>query len=78
VWARVAASMVRRTLYLLARGWPVFLSEFGVDNRGSNVADNRYWGCVAAAAAGLDLDWALWALQGSYLIELDRLPHRLD
>ncbi|RLM75207.1 hypothetical protein C2845_PM15G03900 [Panicum miliaceum] len=34
VCARVAASVVRRMLYLLDRGWPVFLSEFGVDNRG--------------------------------------------
>lgn len=68
VCARVAASVARRTLYLLGRGWPVILSEFGVDNRGGNAADNRYWGCVAAAAAGLDLDWALWALQGSYYL----------
>ncbi|RLM65490.1 hypothetical protein C2845_PM16G04150 [Panicum miliaceum] len=75
VCARVAASVVRRTLYLLARGWPVFLSEFGVDNRGSNVADNRYWGCVAAAAAGLDLDWALWALQGSYYLREGVVGH---
>jgi hypothetical protein len=66
VCARVAASVARRTLYLLDRGWPVFLSEFGVDNRSGNAADNRYWGCVSASAAGLDLDWALWALQGSY------------
>ena len=56
VCARVAASVARRTLYLLDRGWPVFLSEFGVDNRGGNAADNRYLGCVAAAATGLDLD----------------------
>ncbi|KAF8780649.1 hypothetical protein HU200_001251 [Digitaria exilis] len=68
VCARVAASVWRRTLYLLDCGWPVFLSEFGVDNRGGNVADNRYWGCVSATAAGLDLDWALWALQGSYYL----------
>ncbi|CAL5033058.1 unnamed protein product [Urochloa decumbens] len=68
VCARVAASVARRTLYLLGRGWPVFLSEFGVDNRGGNAADERYWGCAAAAIAGLDLDWALWALQGSYYL----------
>ena len=56
VCARVAASVARRTLYVLDRGWPLFLSEFGVDNRGGNAADNRYWGCVAAAATGLDQD----------------------
>ncbi|XP_062225348.1 glycosyl hydrolase 5 family protein-like [Phragmites australis] len=73
VCARIAASVARRSLYLLNRGWPVFLSEFGVDNRGGNVGDNRYWGCVAAVAAGLDLDWALWTLQGSYYLR-DGVP----
>ncbi|TVU13515.1 hypothetical protein EJB05_40575, partial [Eragrostis curvula] len=68
VCARIAASVQQRALYLLDRGWPVILSEFGVDNRGGNLGDNRYWGCVAAAAAGLDLDWALWTLQGSYYL----------
>uniref|UniRef100_A0A0D9W6A6 Glycoside hydrolase family 5 domain-containing protein n=1 Tax=Leersia perrieri TaxID=77586 RepID=A0A0D9W6A6_9ORYZ len=68
VCARVAASVSRRALYLLDKGWPVFLSEFGVDNRGGNVNDNRYYGCVAAVAADLDLDWALWTLQGSYYL----------
>ncbi|EEC77495.1 hypothetical protein OsI_16343 [Oryza sativa Indica Group] len=68
VCARVAASVSRRALYLLDQGWPVFLSEFGVDNRGGNVNDNRYYGCVAAVAADLDLDWALWTLQGSYYL----------
>uniref|UniRef100_A0A0E0KRY7 Glycoside hydrolase family 5 domain-containing protein n=1 Tax=Oryza punctata TaxID=4537 RepID=A0A0E0KRY7_ORYPU len=68
VCARVAASVARRALYLLDQGWPVFLSEFGVDNRGGNVNDNRYYGCVAAVAADLDLDWALWTLQGSYYL----------
>ncbi|KAG8082390.1 hypothetical protein GUJ93_ZPchr0014g46641 [Zizania palustris] len=68
VCARIAASVARRALYLLDQGWPVFLSEFGVDNRGGNVNDNRYYGCVAAVAADLDLDWALWTLQGSYYL----------
>ncbi|XP_062225935.1 glycosyl hydrolase 5 family protein-like [Phragmites australis] len=68
VCARISASVSRRALYLLDQGWPVFLSEFGVDNRGGNTNDNRYYGCVAAVAADLDLDWALWTLQGSYYI----------
>ncbi|KAL6652986.1 hypothetical protein ACP70R_011911 [Stipagrostis hirtigluma subsp. patula] len=73
--ARVAAGVSRRALYLLRRGWPVFLSEFGVDNRGANAGDNRYYGCVAAAAAGMDLDWALWTLQGSYYLR-EGVPDR--
>ncbi|CAL5028279.1 unnamed protein product [Urochloa decumbens] len=67
VCARVAASVARRTLYLLGRGWPVFLSEFGVDNRGGNAADERYWGCAAAAIAGLDLDWGALGAAGELL-----------
>jgi len=66
--ARVSAGVTRRALYLLDRGWPVILSEFGVDNRGANANDNRYYGCTAAVVADLDLDWALWALQGSYYL----------
>jgi hypothetical protein len=66
--ARLTASVSSHALYLLDKGWPVVLSEFGVDNRGVNDNDNRYWGCVAAAAADTDLDWALWTLQGSYYL----------
>ncbi|OEL32500.1 hypothetical protein BAE44_0006480, partial [Dichanthelium oligosanthes] len=66
--ARITAGVTRRALYLLDKGWPVILSEFGVDNRGVNSNDNRYYGCAAAVAADLDLDWALWALQGSYYL----------
>jgi hypothetical protein len=66
VCARVAAGVSRRSLYLLDQGWPVLLSEFGADNTGRTLENNRYWGCVSAVAADLDLDWALWGLQGSY------------
>jgi hypothetical protein len=68
--ARLTASVNRRALYLLQlhKGCPVILSEFGVDNRGVSDNDNRYWGCVAAATADADLDWALWTLQGSYYL----------
>jgi hypothetical protein len=57
-----------RALYLLDQGWPVILSDFGADNRGGNVNDNHFYGCAAAVAADLDLDWALWMLQGSYYL----------
>ncbi|XP_047064097.1 glycosyl hydrolase 5 family protein-like [Lolium rigidum] len=83
VCARIGASVSRRALYLLDQGWPVILSEFGVDNRGGNVNDNRYYGCAAAVAADLDLDWALWTLQGSYylregVLDLDEVYGVLD
>lgn len=46
--------------------WPLFLSEFGVDQRGTNRADNRFLSCFLTFAAERDLDWGMWALQGSY------------
>lgn len=48
--------------------YPLFLSEFGIDQRGTNVNDNRYISCLMAVAAELDLDWALWTLQGDYYL----------
>ncbi|RWR92632.1 Cellulase protein [Cinnamomum micranthum f. kanehirae] len=36
--------------------------------RGINVNDNRFLNCFYGIAAKLDLDWALWTLQGSYYI----------
>ncbi|XP_051220378.1 glycosyl hydrolase 5 family protein-like [Lolium perenne] len=68
VCARIGARVSSRALYLLDQGWPVILSDFGTDNRGGNVNDNHYYGCAAAVAADLDLDWALWMLQGSYYL----------
>lgn len=47
---------------------PLFISEFGIDGRGTNVGDNRYINCFFAFAADGDFDWALWTLQGSYYI----------
>ncbi|WOL02448.1 hypothetical protein Cni_G11167 [Canna indica] len=68
VCGMITGSATRRAGFLLARAFPLFLSEFGVDQRGGNVNDNRYFGCVLAFVAGMDLDWALWALQGSYYL----------
>ncbi|XP_058102111.1 glycosyl hydrolase 5 family protein-like [Magnolia sinica] len=51
---------------------PLFISEFGVDQRGVNRADNRFLSCFLAFAAGRDMDWAMWALQGSYYLRNDR------
>ncbi|WJZ81921.1 hypothetical protein VitviT2T_001730 [Vitis vinifera] len=45
---------------------PLIISEFGVDLRGVNQADNRYFNCLLPTVAEKDLDWALWTLQASY------------
>ncbi|THF94374.1 glycosyl hydrolase 5 family protein-like [Camellia sinensis] len=47
---------------------PLFLSEFGFDERGANERDNRYFNCLLGLLAERDLDWALWTLQGSYML----------
>lgn len=47
---------------------PLFISEFGIDQRGGNKAHNRFLNCFLAFAASLDLDWSYWPLQGSYYI----------
>ncbi|KAL5702390.1 cellulase [Ranunculus cassubicifolius] len=54
--------------YLLDQGFPLFLSEFGGDQRGININDNRFLNCAFGVIADLDLDWALWSLQGSYYL----------
>ncbi|XP_042519107.1 glycosyl hydrolase 5 family protein-like [Macadamia integrifolia] len=65
----VCASQVHflrdHAFFLLDQGYPLFMSEWGVNLRESNVADNRYSSCFFALAAELDLDWALWTLMGS-------------
>ncbi|XP_062224462.1 glycosyl hydrolase 5 family protein-like [Phragmites australis] len=68
VCGRAALDFARRGGFLLSRGFPLFLSEFGADFRGGDLKDNRYYPCAAAVAAELDLDWAFWALQGSYAL----------
>ncbi|XP_043706633.1 glycosyl hydrolase 5 family protein-like [Telopea speciosissima] len=47
---------------------PMFISEFGVDQTGENPADNRFLSCFLAFAVERDMDWAMWALQGSYYL----------
>ncbi|XP_024973957.1 uncharacterized protein LOC112512310 [Cynara cardunculus var. scolymus] len=47
---------------------PLFITEFGVDLRGGDRADNLFLTCYMAYLAEMDLDWALWALQGSYYL----------
>lgn len=73
--AKTSADFMRNAGFLLEKGWPLFMSEFGLDNRGVNDNDNRYFGCVSAKAAELDLDWALWALQGNYYLREGVVDH---
>ncbi|KAF2292799.1 hypothetical protein GH714_029051 [Hevea brasiliensis] len=61
---RVMSNMRRVSWFLLDQGWPLFVSEFGLDQRGTNVNDNRYLGCFLGVEAELDLDWALRTLVG--------------
>ncbi|EEF47609.1 glycosyl hydrolase 5 family protein [Ricinus communis] len=68
VCGRVVDNLMRISGFLLEQGWPMFVSEFGVDQRGTNVNDNRYLGCFIGVAAELDWDWALWTLVGSYYL----------
>ncbi|CAK8578729.1 unnamed protein product [Lathyrus sativus] len=75
VCGRVTQNMKDTSGYLVDQGYPLFMSEFGVDLRGTNVNDNRYLSCFIAYAAELDLDWALWTLQGSYYIRQGDVEH---
>ncbi|XP_062184233.1 glycosyl hydrolase 5 family protein-like [Phragmites australis] len=68
VCGMVVDSIKTKGLFLLQQGWPLFFSEFGFDMSGTHIADNRYLTCFLSVAAEMDLDWAIWALQGSYYI----------
>lgn len=67
---KVTQSFINRAVFLTTRKnpAPLVLSEFGFDQREVNLADNLYMTCLMAYAAETDLDWALWALQGSYYL----------
>ncbi|KAL4348393.1 hypothetical protein GQ457_17G001010 [Hibiscus cannabinus] len=54
--------------FLVDAGYPLLVSEFGIDIRGTNVNDNRYLNCFLGMVAELDLDWAVWTLVGSYYL----------
>ncbi|XP_065632741.1 glycosyl hydrolase 5 family protein isoform X2 [Quercus suber] len=68
VCKREVDNFMRLTGFLLDQGWPLLVSEFGMDLRGTNVNDNRYMNCFIGVVAELDLDWSLWTLVGSYYI----------
>nr|KYP51267.1 Endoglucanase [Cajanus cajan] len=52
---------------------PLLVSEFGYDMTGADSADNKYLACVAAYFASVDLEWSLWAFQGSYYYRQGRV-----
>nr|DAD34406.1 TPA_asm: hypothetical protein HUJ06_005046 [Nelumbo nucifera] len=64
----VVNALKNKILFVLDQGYPLFVSEFGIDLRGTNVKDNRYSSCIFGVAAELDFDWALWTLMGSYYL----------
>eukprot|EP01018_Ginkgo_biloba_P036450 Gb_16273 [translate_table: standard] len=69
---QICGSVINRGGFLLTPNKtytaPLFISEFGIDQRRQNIKDNRRISFFLAFAAENDLDWAYWALQGSYYI----------
>ncbi|XP_051122584.1 glycosyl hydrolase 5 family protein-like [Andrographis paniculata] len=75
VCGKVTSDTTRQAGFLLDRDYPLFVSEFGVDMRGINVNDNRYLNCFMGWAAENDVEWALWALTGSYYFREGIIGH---
>ncbi|CAA0814108.1 Cellulase (glycosyl hydrolase family 5) protein [Striga hermonthica] len=69
------ADIKKKVGFLLDEGYPLFMSEFGFDMRGTNVNDNRFLHCLMGWAAEFDIDWALWTLPGSYYIRQGVVGH---
>lgn len=71
VCANVTNKVMEAGLFLLQKGYeyPLFLSEFGVDQRGTNTTHNRYLNCLLGLAAEHDLDWAYWTLMQNYYVK---------
>lgn len=42
------------------------LVNLEVTKKGTNLSGNMFMGCFISFLADLDLDWAVWALQGNY------------
>lgn len=69
VCAQIVGNLMRRAGFVVDQlGYPLFVSEFGVDQRGVSVNDNRYLDCFMGVAAEMDWEWALWTLAGSYYL----------
>ncbi|MED6186825.1 hypothetical protein PIB30_070415 [Stylosanthes scabra] len=50
---------------------PLIFTEFGFDQTGGSVQDNRFLTCLQTYLAGRDMDWGLWAFQGGYYVRDD-------
>ncbi|WZY75002.1 hypothetical protein YC2023_021386 [Brassica napus] len=70
ICAKIIGEVNHNGGFLLDRGFPLILSEFGTDERGVDVSGNRYMNCLVAWAAEKDLDWAVWALTGDYYLRI--------
>ena len=65
VCGRVVDNMKRLSGFLLDQGWPLLVSEFEMDQKGTNnVNDISYMNCFLAIAAELDLDWSYYLRDG--------------
>ncbi|KAI4387679.1 hypothetical protein MLD38_000092 [Melastoma candidum] len=73
--ARVSSKVEQTSIFLRCQGFPLFLSEVGVDQTGRDENDARFFSCLLRTAAMLDLDFALWGLHGSYYLR-DGIVHR--
>ncbi|KAL3844538.1 hypothetical protein ACJIZ3_001941 [Penstemon smallii] len=47
---------------------PLFVSEFGINQAEVNPAESLFLDCFLGYLAEMDLDWSVWALQGSYYL----------
>ncbi|XP_068477312.1 glycosyl hydrolase 5 family protein-like [Phaseolus vulgaris] len=52
---------------------PLIFTEFGFNEEGSSVEDSRFLTCLQTYLLGKDLDWGLWAFQGSYYVKKDQV-----
>ncbi|KAK9751131.1 hypothetical protein RND81_02G244500 [Saponaria officinalis] len=68
VCRRVVANYMRMSGFLLDQGYPLFVSEWGVDLRGTDINGNRYLNCILTWLKEHELDWALWTLVGSHYL----------
>ncbi|CAI9113120.1 OLC1v1013662C1 [Oldenlandia corymbosa var. corymbosa] len=68
VCGQTVDNMNRKSGFLLDQGYPLFVSEFGLDLRGGNWSHNRYFNCFMSWAAERDFDWAIWTVVGSYYV----------
>ncbi|XP_027905958.1 glycosyl hydrolase 5 family protein-like [Vigna unguiculata] len=52
---------------------PLIFTEFGFNEAGSSVEDNRFLTCLQTYLLGNDMDWGFWAFQGTYYLKKDQV-----